>query len=614
MTRIPSHIDKYEILEQIGSGGMGIIYKARHPTLGRPVVLKRLTLAEGEGAVARFRREARMMMGFRNDAIVDVHDHFCSGGAWYIVMEYVDGVSLDSLIRNKGAVPSEAALLIALESARALKYAHDKGVVHRDVKPSNILISRKGEVKLTDFGIAAARDEDSSTTLTAAGITLGTVAYMSPEQLESSRDVDKRADIYSLGVMLYEMVTGKTPFPGSITPQTVAMIQRGKYRPVRRANPRVLPLVHRIIRRTVRADARKRFQDLGELLRLLERGLRFTDSTAVQGALADYLAGKRPAAVTRRVGALVPAAAALVAALAAAAGGWLAWRGGVVHELLLHRSYGALTVVVEGDAASPPLASVLPQGGEAPAAVVTLARVGDRWQSPRLYVPAGPYRVAVQADGLLASHGLTVAPREVQRRSPATRDGAVVLLEASGELAAVRLPLAVRASVRDAVTGADLGALARIEVKIGDGWSPFAGETLSRLFTGSSYEFRFEADGYHPATQRVSAAPHQALLLLDAALTPLPAQLRVTTALAGVRLRIDGSSRYLSAERLPAWRRLAPLDTTPRELLLAPGAHRITAERAGMGSTTVDVSLESGERVSVTVEERNGRLALQRFP
>ncbi len=614
MSRIPQHIDKYRILEQIAEGGMGVIYKAEHPTLGRPVILKRLTLAGGEGAAARFRREARIMMSFRNDAIVDVHDHFRSGSSWCIVMEYVDGVSLDALIRARGCLPSEVALLVVLECARALKYAHDKGVVHRDVKPSNILISRRGEVKLTDFGIATARDDEGSTALTSTGVTLGTVAYMSPEQIESSRDVDKRSDIYSLGVMLYEMVTGKAPFPGSFTPQTLAMIQRGRYKPVGRANPRVSPLVKRVIRRTIRPSPRKRFQDLGELLRLLERGLRFTDSPSVQRALEAWLDGKGPGSVARRIGAGIPAAVVLAALAAAAAGAFAAYREGFAQELLLAASYGALSVEVDGATVARPRVTVYRGDSGEPAAAIGLDRRGGGWLSRRLYLPAGSYRASVEADGLLAWYGFLLEPRELQRRSPSTSSGYRLEVDASEELASLRLPVAVALRVVDVLDGSDLTAGTSVDVKIGDGWSPLTPETLARVVTGSSYDFRFERPDYYPLTNEVRIAPHEAQLRVEAALAPTPASVRITTSLAGVRLRIDGSSRYLSAERVPVYRDLAFSDAGSRELLLVPGAHRLGAERGGLGSTALDVAVRSGERVAITIDAVDGKLALRRFP
>ncbi len=614
MSRIPQHIDKYRILEQVAEGGMGVIYKAEHPTLGRPVILKRLTLAGGEGAAARFRREARIMMSFRNDAIVDVHDHFRAGSSWYIVMEYVDGVSLDALIRGRGALPSEAALLILLECARALKYAHDKGVVHRDVKPSNILISRKGEVKLTDFGIATARDDEGSTALTSTGVTLGTVAYMSPEQIESSRDVDKRSDIYSLGVMLYEMVTGKAPFPGSFTPQTLAMIQRGKFKPVGRANPRVLPLVKKVIRRTIRPSPRKRFQDLGVLLRLLERGLRFTDGPGVQRALEAWLDGKGPGSVTRRLSPGIPAAAALAGLAAIAAGGFAAYREGLAQELLLSGSYGALTVEVAGATVAKPRVTVYRGDSGEPAAVVGLEGRDGGWRSRRVYLPAGSYRASVEADGLLAWYGFLLEPRELQRKSPATSDGYRLEVGASDALASLRLPVAVVFRVVDLLDGSDLTAGTTVDVKIGDGWSPLTRESLTRVVTGSSYEFRFERPDYYPLTSKVRIAPHEALLRLEAALAPAPASVRIATTLAGLRLRIDGSSRYLSAERVPVYRDLASSDAASRELLVVPGAHRVSAERGDLGNAALDVSVQSGERTTITIEAVGGKLALRRFP
>ena len=152
-------VGKYEVIGKVAQGGMGALYKARHPTLNRIVLLKRLDLRGVGGAVERFRREARLMMDFKNDHIVQVHDHFKEGSHYYIVEEYVDGISLDELIRRERYLSADAAVLILYEVAKALQYAHERGVIHRDIKPGNILISRQGDVKLADFGIATSREE-----------------------------------------------------------------------------------------------------------------------------------------------------------------------------------------------------------------------------------------------------------------------------------------------------------------------------------------------------------------------------------------------------------------------------------------------------------------------
>ena len=214
-------VGKYEVIGKVAQGGMGALYKARHPTLNRIVLLKRLDLRGVGGAVERFRREARLMMDFKNDHIVQVHDHFKEGSHYYIVEEYVDGISLDELIRRERYLSADAAVLILYEVAKALQYAHERGVIHRDIKPGNILISRQGDVKLADFGIATSREEPDQG-LTRDGTMLGTIAYTAPEQIDDARSVDPRSDIYSLGVVLYEMLTGRTPYPGAFTGETIA--------------------------------------------------------------------------------------------------------------------------------------------------------------------------------------------------------------------------------------------------------------------------------------------------------------------------------------------------------------------------------------------------------
>src|ERR1035437_6326694 len=202
-----------EVLEFIGKGGMGAVYKARQPSLDRLVALKILppTAASDAGFAERFNREARALARLNHPNIVAVHDFGRAGTLHYLVMEYVDGGNLRQ-IERAGKLTPEQALGIVPQICEALQFAHNEGIVHRDIKPENILLDKKGRVKITDFGIAKMLGlTTDEAPLTGAGDVVGTPHYMAPEQIEKPRSVDHRADIYSLGVVFYEMLTGELP-------------------------------------------------------------------------------------------------------------------------------------------------------------------------------------------------------------------------------------------------------------------------------------------------------------------------------------------------------------------------------------------------------------------
>jgi serine/threonine protein kinase len=220
--QIAPHFPQFEILGCLGRGGMGVVYKARQPQLDRFVALKILAPERVTDArfAERFLREAKTLAKLNHPNIVTVHDFGQVDGYFYLVMEFVDGVNLRELLRG-GRLSSREALAIVPAICEALQYAHDRGVVHRDIKPENILLDKEGKVKIADFGIArlmAGGPEaeagkpaaDAAPGLTAESV-LGTPKYMAPEQAEKPGEVDHRADIYSLGVVLYEMLTGELP-------------------------------------------------------------------------------------------------------------------------------------------------------------------------------------------------------------------------------------------------------------------------------------------------------------------------------------------------------------------------------------------------------------------
>ncbi|MBK6580221.1 MAG: serine/threonine protein kinase [Sandaracinaceae bacterium] len=201
-------IGNYRVLSEVGAGGMAVVYKAIQEPLGRLVAIKALksTIAMDSQFAVRFEREAHFMASLQHENILHVVDFVKDGNSMYIVMEYVQGIDLYDLLELSPVLPAEEAAIVALQIARALDYAHFRGIIHRDIKPANIMLSHQGEVKLMDFGIAR---DDKLSDLTETGTGLGTPSYMSPEQILGDK-LDFRSDIFSVGIVLYQMVTGRS--------------------------------------------------------------------------------------------------------------------------------------------------------------------------------------------------------------------------------------------------------------------------------------------------------------------------------------------------------------------------------------------------------------------
>jgi serine/threonine protein kinase len=212
--------DRYEIEEKIGAGGMAIVYKAKDTLLNRTVAIKvlREQFASDEGFIRRFRREAQSAASLSHQNIVSIFDVGKDGQEDYIVMEYVKGQTLKDIIRQQAPLPVEKTINIVRQIGEALAHAHTNHIIHRDIKPQNILITTDGRAKVTDFGIARAA---SAATLTHTGDIVGSVHYLSPEQAKGAQ-TNEQSDIYSLGIILYELITGKVPYDGD-TPITIAL-------------------------------------------------------------------------------------------------------------------------------------------------------------------------------------------------------------------------------------------------------------------------------------------------------------------------------------------------------------------------------------------------------
>ncbi len=285
-------IGKYEIINVIGQGGMGKIYKAIDPDTKKHIIIKQLLVSSQTVLTRRFKREAKIMMSLTHRNIVKVFNHFKEGDSYFIAMEFVDGMSLEDLIEKRKKIDTLPAILIFKEICIGLKYAHDSDIIHRDIKPDNVLISKLGDVKLVDFGIATAQP-GSEEDITKTGTVMGTPAYMSPEQIVNSKDVDERSDIYSMGVMFYQMVTGTKPFSSSFSAETINKITKGIYENPAHLISDIPAIFKKIIKKTMNCKINKRFNDLTECIKLLSKHtMPFENNSQIKNAIRKYFSGQ----------------------------------------------------------------------------------------------------------------------------------------------------------------------------------------------------------------------------------------------------------------------------------------------------------------------------------
>lgn len=259
----------FQVKKKIAEGGMGQIYLAKQVSLDRDVALKILPerFAKDSSFKARFEREAREAARLNHPNIISVYAYGIKDGIPYFAMEYVEGKDLSQLLKERGKFPVQEALRVTKEVAKALEVAHKKGVVHRDIKPSNIMIKEDGSIKVTDFGLAKAIG--SKTMVTQAFVILGTPHYMSPEQGKGEK-LDVRSDIYSLGVVLYELLTGGVPFHSDTPTSLIYMHVHETPPPIREKNPEVPPAVEALVMRMLTKDPNERFQTPAELIKAIE--------------------------------------------------------------------------------------------------------------------------------------------------------------------------------------------------------------------------------------------------------------------------------------------------------------------------------------------------------
>jgi serine/threonine-protein kinase len=348
---------RYRIIRRLGSGGMADVYLAEDTQLGRNVALKLLyrRFAEDEEFVERFRREASSAAGLQHPNIVQVFDRGEWDGTYYIAMEFLTGRNLTQVVRDHGALDPALAVDLTIQILKAARFAHRRGVVHRDIKPHNVIVDDEGRAKVTDFGIARAGASD----MTETGSIMGTAQYLSPEQAQG-HPVDSRADLYSIGIVLYELLTGALPFDAE-SAVTIALKQVTEDPiPPMQLNPEVSPALDSVVMRALRKDPAERFQSADEFIAALE--------SALAGGYAETVAvAEDPVAALveedrrnwRRIAVIVVVALALAAI---AIGAWLLLgadkvtvpevvgkRSGTAAQILQNRGFEVDVVPIQSD-------------------------------------------------------------------------------------------------------------------------------------------------------------------------------------------------------------------------------------------------------------------------
>ncbi len=524
-------IGRYRVMAELGRGAMGVVYRALDPAIGRTVAIKTIRLADFADAaeIARLRerllREARAAGVLSHPNIVTVYDVGEEQGLAWIAMEFVSGPTLEELLSDAQPLAPDAVLRILRQTAAALDYAHSKGIVHRDVKPANIVIQQDGAVKITDFGIA--RDA-ASRDLTHVGTVVGTPSYMSPEQVEG-RSVDGRSDQFSLAVIAYEMLTGEKPFTREPLPALLYQIAHEEPAPPQRINPTLGWQVEVVLRKALAKRPEDRYETCTAFVGALEgacgasRGWRPLPRGASQSlptAEVKTVAAKpAPAPAPKRKKRLWPAVWVVLAVAAAAGGIW--WRS---------VWFGSVTPPPQ----APPPAAPAPEVSERP------SPAGPRREEPTSPVPVEP---PAASPGEVAATG-SEEPKPQVRSGEA---GAAPQVGAGGETPVVL----VRTSPPGAVVMFDRNPALSCKTPCSIALAP-GRHTASASLAG------------HRPAMRIFEVPGETDLFLY--LAPMSGQVQIVSEPPGATILLNGNPRR---------------ETTPATIELPAGKHTVTVVKDG---------------------------------
>lgn len=296
-------ISHYDIVARIGEGAMGVVYRARHDTLERQVAIKFLAahLSVNTDYVARFLREARAAAKLHHSGLIAVHDAGTEDGIYYIVMEYVEGYDLARLLKNNQVFTQAEVVRHGLKAAEALAYAHQHNIIHRDIKPENLILTSNGEIKVADLGLAKQLD-DPDASVTMAGTVVGTPYYVSPEQIRGDKDIDARADIYSLGVTLFHLITRRPPFEGESSADIMSKHLTEASPTASDFNSNVSPEFSRVLLKMMAKEVKDRFQSMEEVRVVLDHLAhgRIHKIAAMLGSASPVESATKPSSPTAR--------------------------------------------------------------------------------------------------------------------------------------------------------------------------------------------------------------------------------------------------------------------------------------------------------------------------
>ena len=643
MSESKKKIGKYTNAVLLAKGGMGAIYKADHPTLDKPVVLKMLTLTGNEQFTQRFQREATIMMGFQHVNIVNYYDHFKTAKSYCMVMELVDGCSVAQLLDKQRYLDDDVALLILKNTLEALVFAHERGVVHRDIKPANILISKKGEVKLTDFGIAHNTEIDTDG-LTKEGMTLGTPSYMAPEQFRDAGNVDGRADIYSSGILLYECLTGRKPFAGASLPDLLEHVRKSKYERLRKIMPESSLLSRRLIRRAIRSKPERRYKDALSMLNPLKRYFTRRNEESIRRHLADLVSDRRGNRKSsrvdkRRIIRIGLITAGSLAALLLLAGIW--WTlavNGFLNALLLPDFIGGVRLEVslpENTILSPhvlldvyqynteaenneklkeikiglngrePLHDKLSrflesrknQDKENPVPLPGVTRLHIR----PVFVKPGFYQLKVRVGDVISTKAIQIPSMKSLRKSFNSRGRQIPLVNLSTPWKPKTGPVFVTWKLHRSDTGLELTDYPEPSVHGADGVDYAVSGNEVELNTGRYYDFTFNVSGFESRRVRAWLESGISDYTIELSLLPEPALLYLSSELVFKKPKLQGEGYYRFGGSEGGFRRIPFLAKDSKELVLLPGEYRLSCGSREK-STEIELNLEPGDALSYRLE------------